>query len=277
MRNADADANARNGATPKIAPIDSINLRSLSQRVARLDHFYQARFRHRFDGLVAALARWIPRGAIILDVGANHGKMTRPLARLHGGGVTVHAFEPVEYNHTLLAAVTRSLHNVTIHRHALSDTSGRVSIYIPVRPSNRISPGAAHMGDTAHTARFGTSTAPTVAELLIDTDTLDAVAERHRLERIDFMKIDVEGAESLVVAGGRDAIARHRPAIYCEISDRCRNLGKTPDDIIAPLLGMGYRLFAYNERTHTPAPCDAHREDERDYLFLHPDRHGIPQ
>jgi FkbM family methyltransferase len=260
----------------RIAPIESINLRSLSQRVARLDHFYQARFRNRFGGLVASLARWIPRRATVLDVGANHGKMTRPLARLHGGAVAVHAFEPVEYNHTLLAAVTRSLPNVIIHRHALADTAGTVSIYIPVRPSHRISPGAAHMGDTAHADRFGTSTARTVAELSIDTDTLDAVAERHRIERIDFMKIDVEGAESLVVAGGRRAIGRHLPAIYCEISDRCRNLGKTPDDAIAPLTGMGYRLFAYNERTHTPVPCDAHRPDERDYLFLHPDRHDMP-
>ncbi|MGP1273394.1 MAG: FkbM family methyltransferase [Phycisphaerales bacterium] len=261
-------------AVTNIEPIDAVNLKSLSQRVARLDHFYQARFRNRFGPLVRALSRWIPADATILDIGANHGKMTRPLAKLPG--VTVHAFEPVPYNHSLLTAVTRGLRNVTVHRFALSDAAGRVSIYIPVRPSRRISPGAAHMGDTAHAESFGTSTAPTVAELLIETDTLDAVAHRERLGRVDFMKIDVEGAESLVVAGGRETIARHTPAIYSEISDRCGNLGRSPSDMIEPLLGMGYRLFAFNERTHTARALDAHDPAERDYLFLHPNRHELP-
>lgn len=259
---------------PNIQPIASLNLNSLSQRVARLDHFYQARFRNRFGPLVDALSRWIPAGATILDVGANHGKMSRPLAKLPGA--TVHAFEPVPYNFSLLQRVTKGLPNVTRHHFALSDSKGQVSIYIPVRPSKRISPGAAHMGDTAHAETFGTSTARTVAELVIDTDTLDATADRLNLTKLDFIKIDVEGAESLVIAGGHATIAKHKPAVYCEISDRCQNLGKTPEDIIKPLQAMGYKLFAFNERAHTAHARDAHDPSERDYLFLHPDRHELP-
>ncbi len=257
-----------------IKPIAELNLNSLSQRVAKLDHFYQARFRNRFAPLVHALTRWIPEDATILDVGANHGKMTRPLAKLPGA--TVHAFEPVPYNFSLLTRVTRGLGNVTLHNLALSDAPGTVSIYIPVRPSQRISPGAAHMGNTAHADTFGTATAPTVAELEISTDTLDDTAEREGIHKLDFMKIDVEGAESLVVAGGARTIARHTPAIYCEISDRCQNLGKTPEDIVGPLHAMGYRLFAFNEKQHTARALDAHDPNERDYLFLHPDRHELP-
>ena len=200
--------------------------------------------------------------------------MSRPLAKLPGA--TVHAFEPVPYNFSLLTRVTRSLPNVTRHNFALSNAKGQVSIYIPVRPSKRISPGAAHMGDTAHAETFGTATAPTVAELPINTDTLDAVAERERITNVDFMKIDVEGAESLVIAGGARTVAQHKPAIYCEISERCANLGKSPADIIEPLQALGYRLFAYNERTRNAHPLDAHEPDERDYLFLHPDRHDLP-
>lgn len=257
-----------------IKPIAELNLNSLSQRVARLDHYYQARFRNRFGPLVEALARWIPQGATILDVGANHGKMSRPLAKLPG--TILHAFEPVPYNFTLLTRVTKSLPNVTRHNFALSDNKGTVSIYIPVRPSKRISPGAAHMGDTAHADTFGTATAPTVAELEINTDTLDATAEREHITKVDFMKIDVEGAESLVIAGGTRTIAQHKPAIYCEISDRCQNLGKSPEDIVAPLQSMGYRLFAFNEKLHTARALAAHDPAERDYLFLHPDRHELP-
>lgn len=257
-----------------IQPISTLNLNSLSQRVARLDHYYQARFRNRFGPLVDHLARWIPEGSTILDVGANHGKMTRPLAKLPGA--TVHAFEPVPYNFTLLERVTRGLPNVTRHNFALSDSKGSVSIYIPVRPSKRISPGAAHMGDTAHADTFGTSTAPTVAELEIQTEALDAVAERAGITRVDFMKIDVEGAESLVIEGGHATVAQHKPAIYCEISERCENLGRTPGHIIDPLHELGYRLFAYNEKARDARPLDAHDPSERDYLFLHPERHELP-
>lgn len=258
----------------KIQPISTLNLNSLSQRVARLDHYYQARFRNRFGPLVQALRRWIPEGATILDVGANHGKMSRPLAKLPGA--TVHAFEPVPYNFTLLARVTRSLPNVTRHNFALSNVKGQVSIYIPVRPSKRISPGAAHMGDTAHAETFGTATAPTVAELRIDTDTLDDTAQRERITKVDFMKIDVEGAESLVIEGGSRTVAQHKPAIYCEISQRCENLGRTPRHIIEPLQQLGYRLFAFNETQHAARPLETHDPNERDYLFLHPDRHEMP-
>ena len=257
-----------------IRPISELNLNSLSQRVARLDHYYQARFRNRFGPLVHALSRWIPQGATILDIGANHGKMSRPLAKLPGA--TVHAFEPVPYNFTLLQRVTAGLPNITCHNFALSDTKGTVSIYIPVRPSKRISPGAAHMGDTAHVETFGTSTAPTVAELEIKTDALDAVAEHENITQVDFMKIDVEGAESLVIEGGSRTVAKSKPAIYCEISQRCENLGRTPGSIIEPLQQLGYTLFAYNERTMDARQLDAHDPNERDYLFLHPDKHELP-
>lgn len=261
-------------APPKVRPISAINLQSLSQRVARLDHYYQARFRSHFGPLVRAVAPHIPHGATILDVGANHGKMARPLAKLPG--THVHAFEPIAYNHTLLAMVTRDCPNVTIHRFALSDSKGRVPIYIPLRPSKRISPGSAHMGDLSRRETFGTSTAPNVAELIIETDTLDAVAAREGWQRIDFVKIDVEGAESLVIAGGHDTIQASKPAIYCEISTRCHSMNKTPEDTVDPLLTMGYAMYVFNEKSLTPRRVEAHEEGERDYLFLHPERHTMP-
>jgi FkbM family methyltransferase len=245
--------------------------------MARLGHYYQARFRNRFGQLVQALSAYIPDGAVILDIGANHGKMTRPLARLHRGRVSVHAFEPLPYNHTLLGLVVRGLPNVSIHRTALSDRPGQISLYVPLRPSNRISPGSAHMGDRAHEHTFGTSTARRVTEVTIPTDTLDAFAGRASLNRVDFMKIDVEGAESLVLAGGSATLRTHRPAIFCEIADRCASLGKTPADTIGPLLDLGYRLYGFNERAARPTPMSAHDPRERDYLFLHPQRHPLPE
>src|SRR4051812_16102275 len=97
---------------PRILPSSSLNLRSLSQTIARLDHFYQAKFRNRFGPVVRALTPYIKPGATILDIGANHGKFAKNFAALHNGSCTVWCFEPLEYNYTLLESIVRGRPNV---------------------------------------------------------------------------------------------------------------------------------------------------------------------
>ena len=70
--------------------LSNLNLRSVGQRVARLDHYYQARFRNRFGPTVKQLARYIPPDAVVFDVGANHGKFAKNFAALHGGSCRGH-------------------------------------------------------------------------------------------------------------------------------------------------------------------------------------------
>ncbi|HZW06939.1 MAG TPA: FkbM family methyltransferase, partial [Phycisphaerales bacterium] len=134
----------------RILDLSSINLASLSQKLARLDHYYQARFRNRFAPTVRALSRFIPAGAHILDIGANHGKFAKHFARLHAGSCTVWCFEPLPYNYTLLQQIVGGFPNVRVHKVALSDKAGTAEFYVPLRPSRRISPGAGHLGDETH-------------------------------------------------------------------------------------------------------------------------------
>lgn len=255
----------------RIFELSSINLASLSQRIARLDHYYQARFRNRFAPTVKALSRYIPSGGHILDIGANHGKFSKHFAKLYGGSCTVWSFEPLPYNQSLLRQIVGGYKNVRIFDVALSDKAGTADFYVPLRPSKRISPGAGHLGDEAHKDHFGTATAHDVGRISVATDTLDNVAKRENLQRLDFIKIDVQGAERLVFTGGRETLARFKPAVYCEITPGLPlALGETAEGSVAALTDLGYRVFAFPEDAREPTLITGFTPDVRDYLFLHP-------
>lgn len=95
---------------------------------------------------------------------------------------------------------------------------------------------------------------------------------REAIPRLDFIKIDVQGAEALVFRGGLRSLATHKPAIYCELSPglpECVVL--TIDDAIHLLSGLGYEMFVADESTGRIETCPRHTPAVRDYLFLHPD------
>lgn len=259
----------------RILPLAGHNLRSFGQTMARLDHYYQARFRNRFGTLVGHLSRFIPPSGVVLDIGANHGKFTRNFARLHGRSCRVLAFEPLEYNYSLLRAVVGSMRNVSTFNIALSDRSGTTDFYVPIRPSGRISPGCAHMGDESHADTFGTSTARDVRKTTVATETLDAFLPAHGVAGVDFIKLDVQGAESLVIQGGMGTLRAHRPAIWCELSRGCPEyLGLTVQRSVDLFASLGYRLHTLDERTGACRPTPF-TDSIRDYLILHPDRHSV--
>ncbi len=259
---------------PQITPLSTLNLHSLSQSFARLDHYFQARFRNRFGPVCRQLARFIHPGGTVLDIGANHGKFAKNFAQAQGGNCTVLCFEPLEYNYTLLERVVRRHRNVRVLRTALADHVGTADFYIPVRPSRRISPGAAHMGDEKNADTFGTSTARTVAKTTVPLDTLDAVVARETAAspglHVDLMKVDVQGAEPLVIEGGRQTLAAHKPAIWCELCQGSTGpLGLTVHDSISRLAALGYQMFTLDIAAGTVTPTEF-TPAIRDYLFIHP-------
>jgi FkbM family methyltransferase len=261
--------------TRDIPPLSSLK-RTFGQAVSRLDHYCQARFRNRFGPTVAFLSRFIPSGGVILDVGANHGKFAKNFARLHDGSCSVHCFEPLEYNYSLLDRIVRPYRNVRVHRVALSDRAGQADLFIPVKKSLHLLPGSAHLGVDAAADRFGTSTAPDVYRETINTDTLDAVLARERVDRLDFMKIDVEGAEALVLQGGLHSLRRHRPAIFCELTRGLpEHLGMKVEDSLSLLRELGYEMFIPDVKAGRAEPCREYRVEWRDYLFLHPHRASV--
>ncbi len=130
----------------------------------------------------------LPPGAVFLDVGANHGWFT--LAALKCRAERVHAFEANPRLHWLLSR-TLSINGVSgsvnLHQVAVLDRDGEVEFEVPVDWSGN--------GRTVLVA--GDNDKRECARFRVPCRSIDSMA----IGRVDFIKIDVEGAESNALRG----------------------------------------------------------------------------
>ena len=92
----------------------------------------------------------------------------------------------------------------------------------------------------------------------------------HELPPVRFVKIDVEGAESLVLQGMRTLIARDHPIVLLELTDNwLRQLGGSADDVCGSLREAGYILYAIG--AGAPTRIDAVPREQIDMLCVTPD------
>jgi hypothetical protein len=93
----------------------------------------------------------------------------------------------------------------------------------------------------------------------VTVSTLDACLERAKMERVDFVKLDVEGGEMDVLKGAAGLLARRpRPCLLCEVQEiRTRPWGYAAREIIEFLRSRGYRWFTPQpEGSLKPVPAD---------------------
>ena len=140
----------------------------------------------------------MPEGALMFDVGANIGLYSLYAAMMRG--VKVFAFEPEASNFALLARniiINDAHHKVIAYPAAMSDRIelGRLFLNDP-RPG-----GSGHSCGESVDYRLAPRTATAWHGCI--AMTLDSVVFDHTLPIPDFIKIDVDGLEYLVLSGGR--------------------------------------------------------------------------
>ena len=145
---------------------------------------------------VEFLTRFVKPGMVAYDVGANAGYYTLLLSRLVGSSGKVYSFEPLPENLVNLThhVLANELENCHVVQGAASDRIGLAPFQIAA--SNSM--GSIGGGDSA---------------LQVSTFTLDSLVESAGLPPPDFVKMDVEGAEGLVLAGAQ-TILRSRPSTW---------------------------------------------------------------
>src|ERR1017187_1079434 len=136
-------------------------------------------------------------GDTVLDIGANIGAHTLPLAQCVNPGGRVHAFEPTEFAYEKLLAnigLNPEIQNLIVPNHcflsATEEEEVPAEIYSswPLKPTPGVHPK--HRGQLK----------PTSGAFAV---TLDNYCQQHQIERVDWMKIDVDGNEFTVLQGAR--------------------------------------------------------------------------
>lgn len=162
--------------------------------------------------MLRAMAR---PGDMVYDVGANIGLYTRLLAGLGAGQII--AFEPVASNITLYrrnVALGGLDERVRCLPLALSDRDEEEEFQLDDMQStsgtlDRVTGGAASEG------RRNLGLAPKTERVVCRT--IDSLVAAGEVPPPDLMKVDVEGAEALVLAGGVHVLETHRPRLLVEL------------------------------------------------------------
>jgi FkbM family methyltransferase len=198
---------------------------------------------------VAAYSKLVRPGMTVLDIGANIGAHTLPLARLVGPNGSLIAIEPTAWASGRLRA------NVALN----PDLANRVSIRqaMLVARAEDVLPGALYAswplrsGDVHPVLRAQAKSTQGAQALMLDT-----MLERDAITHVDFVKLDVDGHECAVLRGGLNMFKRDRPAMVLELSpDVLAEAGDSLDELIGLLADCGYRLSAIG--TGRPLPMDA--------------------
>lgn len=212
----------------------------------------QTFFAHTFDRIIALLLlkngmlekremdlvkKTVKKGWTVLDIGANIGYYSLLLSKLVGKSGKVIAFEPDKNNVNILRKNIKfnNIKNVKVVPAAVSDYTGAGSLFI----------SDSHSGDH----RIYRSLDEKRKTKKIKTIDLDSYFKSK--EKINFIKIDVQGAEELVFKGMKRLLERNKTTIILlEFwPEGLMKIGSSPRDFLKMIMDFGFTLRHINKRS----------------------------
>lgn len=228
---------------------------------------------------IVGLARWTPYvereicglrdlvwpGDVCIDVGAAAGLYTAALSALAGPAGKVHSIEPLPFAGMHLARIldVRGAGNVCQHAVALGPEPGVETMNVPLGRFGFVT-------GRSFVDRWAVGPDPNVeftgcVAVSVTVDTLDALCVREAVERLSFVKIDVEGYELQVLEGGKQVMDALRPAVLVEIESRhTARYRHTPEDVTSWFFDRGYTMYRWQRGW---VPVRSIDSATRNYLF----------
>jgi FkbM family methyltransferase len=199
----------------------------------------------------------IAKDAVIFDIGANAGFLSLIFAKRYAPDGAVYAYEPDPAIFDRLQenlAVNDGIKNLFLNQVALQDDPDKMTSTLNIRRA--IDDDA---DENCGLSSLLNISLHTVDRVTVKVSTLDKEVSRLALQRLDFIKIDVEGFETKVLAGGRNSILRFKPAILWEFSRVIDKLSGTQNSTqsFLYLAKLGYHHFAISEITGLKAVSSA--------------------
>lgn len=185
------------------------------------------------------LRRYLRSGMRFIDVGAHHGLYSILASRCVGPEGSVSAFEPepgcfrrLRWHTKLNGAAA-----VELFPCGLGAREETAEFHVPTRGI-----------DTVSSLRPNAFTGNTSRRIRIRLVPLDSIACKSGAKTVDFVKLDAEGAELLILDGAAETIRLHQPLwLFEALDDTASSWGHAGRDLVARFLSMGCSIYGLRE------------------------------
>lgn len=197
--------------------------------------FFNRGFEHK---TISVIKKHVKEGMVVVDIGANIGLYSILLSRLVGEKGKVYAFEPDNEIYDILIENLKlsKCFNVEVCRKALSDKNSTVVL---TRPED-------NSGDAFNFIKEVTDNS---SPNTLQTETLDSFLNDRLISEIDFIKIDVEGAELLCLRGAQKTLLKSTSiSIVSECYEKfLQRFNHKVSDLLIYMNNLGYDCSNYDD------------------------------
>ena len=180
----------------------------------------------------------IEMGNIVVDVGANIGLHTLNMARIVGNAGQVLAFEPDPSNFEILKknAKLNNYKNIILEQKAVGDKHGRTTLYQSDHPGKH---------------RIFPQTEQAKSQVQVELTNLDNYFDSDMIDKINFIKIDVEGMEFGVLKGMKNILKNNKniKILFEFVPKDTIEAGFIPIELLNYLKSNGFKLYCMDEKT----------------------------
>jgi FkbM family methyltransferase len=183
--------------------------------------------------MIFCLECYLKPGMVVIEAGANTGSETFMMSRLVSASGRVIAFEPISHifkKLTINHLLNPDLVNVNLVQNALGEKKDVISFFLA-------SKNDPNQGMASKYSFF-----EGIHEEQVNQITLDDYIDSVNLQRVDLIKMDVQGAEFDILKGATKSIIKFRPIIILE-AEIVANAKYSLDDLYGYLLDLGYQVF----------------------------------
>ena len=180
----------------------------------------------------------IEMGNIVVDVGANIGLHTLNMARIVGNTGQVFAFEPDPSNFEILKKNVKinNYKNIILEQKAVGDKHGRTTLYQSDHPGKH---------------RIFPQTEQAKSQVQVELTNLDNYFDSDMIDKINFIKIDVEGMEFGVLKGMKNILKNSKKIkiLFEFMPENTIEVGFTPIELLNYLTSNDFKLYCMDNKT----------------------------
>jgi len=223
------------------------------------------------------LADLLSGAPVCLHVGASDGRHSYVMTQV-APDARIYAFEPSAFTFEVLRTCLAwhgIARQVTPIHAAVSDAPGELMLVTPKKTSGRMGRAYAFVAEAAPEGAIRPDLDDLGAEVQpTPVVALDGYCDDHGIDRVDFIRMDIEGAEQRALQGAMHLIDRDHPHVLIEIHPVMleARFGGSAEAVVEMFISRGYRMFALNGDRLEERTTIVPDLPWKDYFFIHPTR-----